>query len=323
MTVIPSISLFMRRPASLLALTLLLGACTATVTPDAPDAPVSDSASATDGTLVIQGSDTEVQLVSSLAEAFGAMVPDADLSVTGGGSATGIAALINGTTDIANSSRAMDEKERELASINNVDVREVVLARDGLTLVTHPSNPVGALSVEQIGRIYRGEITNWADIGGPDAPIVLYGRQSTSGTFGYFRDTVLQADYAAEMRQMEGNQAIVDAVAADEQGIGYVGVGYLRGDGILDRIKALPLSREDGGEAFSSLDRDAVLNGSYPLARPIYQYVNGVPAAGSLVQQFLAYELSEGGQATVEQSGFYPVTEADATANAALLGAVR
>jgi phosphate transport system substrate-binding protein len=297
------------RRLSALTLAIFCTACTGSVT------------ELSGGPLVIQGSDTEVQLVSSLAEAFGEGHPGGDISVTGGGSAVGIAALINGNTDIANSSRAMTEEERAQAAAAGVDVQEIVLARDGLTVVTHPSNPVAMLSLETLGKIYRGEITNWKDAGGTDGEIVLYGRQSTSGTYSYFRTTVLKADYAEGMRQMEGTQAIVDSVAADVHGIGYVGVGYLLEEGgAQDRVKALPLSKEEGGAPVSSLDKEAVLAGEYPLARPIYQYVNGRPAAESPVFAFVSFELSAEGQAVVEASGFYPVTEADARQNGTVLG---
>ena len=178
--------------------------------------------------LVIKGSDTEVQLVSNLAESFSQSHPNADVAVTGGGSGTGIAALLNKEIDMANSSRPMKQEERDQAKVKGLDVQEFVLARDGLSVITHASNPLKSLTVEQIGRIYSGAVTNWKEVGGPDTPIVLYGRQTTSGTFVFFRDTVVKKDYAASMRTMEGNQAIVDAVKADVNSIGYVGVGYVK-----------------------------------------------------------------------------------------------
>lgn len=274
--------------------------------------------------VIIQGSDTEVQLVSSLVEAFSALRADADISVTGGGSATGIAALLNGEADIANSSRALNEKERDIAAEKGIDVVEFVLARDGLSVVVHPSNPVGSLTVDQIGAVFRGEITSWKDLGGADAPIVLYGRQSTSGTFGFFRDAVLKDDYAATLRQMEGSQAIVDAVTADENGIGYVGVGYVKDGAGAPRsdLKVLSVAASAGGEAASPLDSAAVLEGRYPISRPIYQYLPAAPAADSVIEAFLAFEASEEGKTIIEKMGFYEPTAADRAANASALGAL-
>ena len=312
----------MRRLASILTLTLLMSACTtaSVVEPNTND--LAADSGANSSTLVIQGSDTEVQLVSSLAEAFAAET-EQDLSVTGGGSAVGIAALINGNTDIANSSRLINAEEKAQAKANGIDVQQIAFALDALSVITHPSNALASLSVTDLGRIYRGEVTNWKELGGQDAAIVLYGRQSTSGTFGYFRDTVLKADYAPSMRQMEGTQAIVEAVAADPHGIGYVGVGYLLDEqnGATERVHIVALEAAQDGLPISPLDKEAVLKGSYPLARSIYQYVNGKPAAGSALHNFLSYELSADGQKIVEASGFYPVTDADKAANAQVLGA--
>lgn len=310
----------MRRTASVFALTILVSACTtASVVPTTED--TAQNTAPSNGTLVIQGSDTEVQLVSSLAEAFTTARPNADLSVTGGGSAVGIAALLNGTTDVANSSRSLNDTERTQAQQKGIDVQEVILARDALSLITHPSNPIERLSVADLGRIYRGDVTNWKDVGGADAPIVLYGRQSTSGTFSYFRDTALQSDYSVDMRQMEGTQAIVDAVSADENGIGYVGVGYLLDEqnGATARVHVVAISSAQDGLPVSPLEKSAVLSGAYPLARPIYQYISGLPEAGSVLQSFLRFELSPEGQTIVEESGFYPMTDADRTANNAVI----
>lgn len=277
-----------------------------------------------DDTLVIQGSDTEVQLVSSLAEAFGARMPEASVSVAGGGSAVGIASLINGETDIANSSRAMKEEEIASAKTNGFDPREFILARDGLTVIVHPSNTLASLSVDQISDIYAGRVANWSEVGGPDAPIVLYGRQSTSGTFGFFRDAVVKDDYAQTMRQMEGSQAIVDAVVSDASGIGYVGVGYAKGEDGEGRtdVKILTVS-QDGSAPVSPLDVAAVEAGRYPIARPIYQYLPSLPSKGSLVEEFLRFEASDSGQSIVEQAGFYRPNAADRAANDAFFSLIR
>ncbi len=275
--------------------------------------------------VVIQGSDTEVQLVSALVEAFSGDHPDARISVAGGGSAVGIAALINGETDIANSSRQMKPEEIQSARDNGMDPQEFILARDGLSVIVHPSNSVSTLTMDQVSKIYKGEITNWKDVGGPDLPIVLYGRQSTSGTFGFFRDTVVQADYAESMRQMEGTQAIVDGVLADMQGIGYAGVGYVvaeDGDA-RDDIKIVTISQTAGSEAVSPLNMEAVMSGRYPIFRRIYQYMPQAPAKDSLLAQLLMFETSERGMEIIQEQGFYPLTPEDLTHNNDLLDSLR
>lgn len=282
-------------------------------------------ASTANAPVVIKGSDTEVQLVSNLAEAFHATAPDANISVTGGGSGAGIASLLNGEIDIANSSRTMKDEEKTTASSKGMDVREFVLARDGLSVIVHPSNTVKQLTVEQIGKIYRGEITNWKDVGGTPGTIVLYGRQSTSGTFTFFRDTVLKADYAESMRQMEGSQAIVDGVKADAMGIGYVGVGYAKDESGAARsdILIVPVAADAKTAPVSPLDREAVLSGKYPIFRAIYQYIKETPAKDSTLAKFLQFEASAEGQALIEKAGFYSLTAADIQANNAFFDSLK
>lgn len=275
--------------------------------------------------LVIKGSDTEVQLVSNLAEAFLQKNPHYEISVTGGGSGTGIAALLNGEIEVANSSRSLKDDERATAQKNGLDVQEYILARDGLSVIVHPSNTLKKLTVEQLGKIYRSEIKNWKAVGGKDAAIVLYGRQSTSGTYVFFRDTVLKGDYAPEMRNMEGSQAIVDAVKNDSAGIGYVGVGYVKDASGAPRkdISIVPIAKDTTSEAISPLNKEAVLLGRYPIFRPIYQYLAHVPSKGSLLEKFLYFESSPEGESVLESAGFYSVTTADTKQNQELFEKIR
>lgn len=300
----------MRATRLAVLLTLVLSACSSASNPN---------------TIIIQGSDTEVQLVSSLVEAFSEGNSAADISVAGGGSAVGIAALINGETDIANSSRKMKPEEITKAKEQGRDPQEFILARDGLSVIVHPSNPLTTISMEDLGKIFAGTMTNWKDVGGPDAPIVLYGRQSTSGTFGFFRDTVIKGDYSTSMRQMEGSQAILDGVKADEHAIGYIGVGYVKDETGTQKteIKILTVSKVKGGVAYSPLDKSAVEKQLYPIARQIFQYVPAVPAKGSALEAFLKFEASAEGQAIVEKAGFYPAISADKKANDAFFALIR
>lgn len=304
------------KKAIALSVMLLLSACNSTANVQQEPETMS---------IVIKGSDTEVQLVSNLAEAFIEVNPDADISVTGGGSATGIASLINGEIDLANSSRLMSDEEREQAFANGIHVREFILARDGLSVITHPTNPVKQLTVEQIGKIYSGEITNWKDVGGPDEEIVLYGRQSTSGTYGFFRDTVVKNDYSQTMRNMEGSQAIVDAVASDTNGIGYVGVGYVKDESGQPKtdIAILEVASTASGTYISPFNIEAVMEGRYPIFRRIYQYVAQTPAKDSLMEKFLQFEASPEGEEIIEAAGFYSLTPADKALNDAFFGDIQ
>ncbi|ACL70903.1 PstS family phosphate ABC transporter substrate-binding protein [Halothermothrix orenii] len=255
----------------------------------------------------IKGSDTEVNLVQHLAEVY-MEGSDTKISVTGGGSGTGIAALINKKVDIANASRTMKESEINQAEENGVDPVRIVIAMDGLSVITHEKNPVTELTVEQIGKIFKGEITNWKDVGGPDQEISLYGRQSNSGTFVFFRDHVLKGDYSQNMKRMNGNAQIVEAIKADNAGIGYVGVGYVVDDNghEIEGVNIVNVSRTENDPAVSPLKAENVKNGSYPLARPLNQYVNGKPEGAVL--DFIKFELSEEGQKIAVEEGFYPVS---------------
>lgn len=275
--------------------------------------------------LTIKGSDTEVQLVSNLAEAFSQDNPGINISVTGGGSGVGIASLINKEIDLANSSRQMKQEEKDQATSKQLDVKEFILAIDGLTVIVHPNNGISQLSLDQLSNIYKGEVKNWKDVGGNDKPIVLYGRQDTSGTYIFFRDTILKADYAATMKNMEGSQAIVDAVKTDEGGIGYVGIGYAKDENgqAQSDIKILSLMKEMGGEAVSPLDKAAVQNGSYPISRRIYQYMSGLPAKDSVLEKFLLFQMSDEGQNLIEKGGFYSLTDSDKAQNTSLLSQVK
>lgn len=258
------------------------------------------------GTLQIKGSDTEVNLAQRLAEAFMQRHPEASISVTGGGSGTGIAALIDGRTDIANSSREMKPEEIERARGRGVEPVATVFARDGIALIVHQTNSLRSSTLEEVGKIYKGEITRWNQVGGPDLEISLYGRQSNSGTYIYFRDHVLQGDYSPRMKMMNGNAQIVEGVRRDHAGIGYVGIGYVvQGGKVVEGIQILAIAREPGGKALSPVDPEKLNRESYPLFRSLYQYTNGSPQGK--VAEFIRFELSPEGQELVAQEGFFPV----------------
>lgn len=266
------------------------------------------------GEVLVKGSDTMLNLTQRLAEAFSAAQPDVSVSITGGGSGVGINAITNGECDIANSSREIKSKEISTARANGVNPVGIVIAIDGLSVIVSEKNPVEKLTLEQIGAIFRGEIKNWNQVGGPNKKISLYGRQPSSGTFVFFRDAVVKGEYSAAMRQMNGNAQIIEALKTDEGGVGYVGIGYLR-----EATDVKPVSvRNDKGEYVSPLNENKVNAGLYPLTRPLFQYTPGKPKGKA--RKFIEFELGPKGQEIVKQEGFFPVTSDYQESNKAALG---
>lgn len=250
------------------------------------------------GAINVEGSDTMVNLGQAWAEVFMEENPGVMISVKGGGSGTGIAALINGTVDLANASRAMkDEEKAELEGAGGEAVEHEV-AIDGIAVVVHPDNPVTGVSLADLGKIYRGEITNWKDIGGPDKPIVILSRDSSSGTYEYFKEEVVanedeNAEYAKEAQLLASTQAIIDEVAKNDAAIGYVGLGY-----VTDTIKVIEV---DGVAA----SLDTAKDGSYVLSRYLYMYSNG--EVDGVMAAYLEWILGADGQAVVTDQGFVPL----------------
>lgn len=257
----------------------------------------------------IKGSDTEVNLVLSLAETYMSNHEDVSISVNGGGSGAGIAALINNKTDLANSSRAMKQEELELARAQNVEPVSTVFAIDALALIVHESNPLDSLHLSDLSQIYSGAKENWSDFGGAQEVISLYGRQSNSGTFVYFRDAVVKAEYSTNVKQMNGTAQIVEAVKNDKAGLGYVGLGYVvdKEDNIAKGLKVLTISPAAGTSAVDPTILSNVTSGKYVITRPLYQYTNGKPKG--MLLEFLKYEWSELGQKMVQENGYYPISQ--------------
>lgn len=247
------------------------------------------------GTINIEGSDTLVNLSTAWSQGFMTENPGVMIAVKGGGSGTGIASLINKTVDYANASREMKNEEVEQAKANGVDPIEHTVARDGIAVIVHPSNAVEDLTIEQIGGIYRGEIKNWKEVGGADKAIVILSRDSSSGTYEYFKEAVVGEDnnYASSAKLLPSTQAIVDETAANDGAIGYVGVGY-----VAPSIKVLKVE----GVAASV---ETVLGGTYKISRGLYMYSNG--EVSGAMKAFLDWILSPAGQKVVEDEGFVPV----------------
>ena len=255
-------------------------------------------------TLQVKGSDTLINLVQKLAEVYMQKHPDASIAVTGGGSGTGIAALVNKRCDIADSSRGIKASEVADANAKGIDPKRVIVAIDGLSIIVNAQNPVTQLTVEQIGKIYRGEAKSWSEFGGNNSPITLYGRQSNSGTYDFMKENVMKGEYASSMKSMNGNAQIVEAIKQDVSGIGYVGVGYAQS---ATGITALKVAVNPAMGYFSPFNALDVKTGKYPITRPLNQYLDGTPKG--LAKDFILFELSSEGQALVEKEGFYQIPE--------------
>jgi phosphate transport system substrate-binding protein len=250
--------------------------------------------------ITVKGSDTLVILAQRWAEKYMGAHPDVTVQVTGGGSGVGISALINGTTDIANASRPMKKSEREKlkARFNSLGV-EVKVARDGLSVYANEANPVKELSLDQIKAIYVGDITNWKDVGGEDAKIILYGRENSSGTYVYFRDFVLGGkDYAAAMQSLPGTAAVVNAVAKDKNGIGYGGAAYAKG------VKFVAVKKDASSPAYEP-NAENIKSGNYLITRYLYMYLRNKP--NGAMKQYIDWILSDEGQSVVTSVGYFPI----------------
>ena len=245
-----------------------------------------------------------VHLVSSWTEEFMKAHAEADISVTGGGSGTGIAALLNGTTDICAASRGMKEKERKLAEKNKISPVEIPVARDGIALIVHPENPVNSLTIDQLRLIYTGKVTNWKEVGGSDTPILLLSRESSSGTFVFFQEHVLnKEDFSPSARLLPGTSALVQAVAADRGAIAYVGLGFAAEA----KGKAKTLGVQASGQDSPVVPSEAtVRSGAYGVSRPLFFYTNGTPK--DTAKQFIDFCLSPAGQKIVRETGYVPVS---------------
>ena len=268
-----------------------------------------------DDMVQVKGSDTLINMVQKLAEVYMEKNPKASVSVTGGGSGTGIAGLINRKCDIANSSRQIKSSEVEQANNKGLDPKRVVVAIDALSIVVSADNPVDKLTVDQIGKIYRGEVKNWSEVGGEDMAISLYGRQSNSGTYDFMKENVMFGEYSTSLKSMNGNAQIAESLAQDRSGIGYIGVGYARE---ATGIKVLKVAATGSTKYYGPLDSMDVKSGRYPITRPLNQYVDGMPKGA--VKDFLVFELSSEGQAIVEKEGFFSVPDEYQNYNAQTLG---
>lgn len=243
-----------------------------------------------------KGSDTILNVTQGIAEEFMQKNPKAKIAVTGGGSGVGISALLNKTTDIAMASRAMKQSEIDKAKELGIGVEEVVLGFDGITLIVNQNNQVKGLDSVTLGKIFRGEITNWKEVGGDDAKIVALSRDSSSGTHEFFKEHVIRGgeknnlEYGPETLYMPSNEAIKQEVKSNKYAIGYIGMGYMD-----DSVHSLAI---DG----IAPSKENVSNKTYPIAREVYWYVPS-ERTGTM-KELVDFAISNDGQSIVESEGF-------------------
>ena len=255
---------------------------------------------ADDRPITVKGSDTMVIMGQRWAEAYMKAHPEAKIQVTGGGSGTGISALLNGTTEICNASRPMKESERKaFKSKNNAEVVETPVAMDGIAIYVHTSNPVPSLTVAQLKDIYTGKIRDWKEVGGSAGGIILYGRENNSGTYEFFKEHVLGGkDFADETQTMPGTASVINAVTKDAMGIGYGGAAYAKG------VRKVPVQKDAGSQPVE-VSKESVQGRTYPINRFLYCYSS--PNLREQGKTYLAWLLSEEGQKVVEAVGYFPL----------------
>ncbi len=258
------------------------------------------------GAIQIKGSDTMVNLGQAWAEEFSRKNPGVNAAVTGGGSGTGIAAMIAGTADIAISSRTMKEKEINKAKQNGIEPFEIKAALDGLAVVAHPSNPVSQLTIEQLSDIFTGKIKNWKEVGGNNLQIVILSREINSGTHVYFKEHVLRKgdeksveEFSPMALLMSSSQAIAEEVSQNPNAIGYYGMGY-----ISPKQKVISVAK-DANSPYAAPVMENVRDNSYPISRPLLLYTKGQPQG--IVKAFVDFALSAEGQEIVRKTDFVPV----------------
>src|SRR3989339_1188710 len=264
--------------------------------------------------ITVKGSDTMVNLAQKWAEVYMSKNPNISIQVTGGGSGTGIAALFNKTTDLANSSREIKKAELENAKQKGVEPVQYEVALDGIAVIVHPSNKVDNLTIQQVSDIFSGKITNWKQVGGENLPITLYGRENSSGTYEFFKEHVLgkdekgkQKDYATSTQVLQGTASLGESVARDVKGIGYGGVGYFaeRKD-----VKIIAVKKDKGSQGIfpahnGKVNYNAIWNGDYSISRYLYCFTQDKPSKN--VNDFFNFILSEEGQKLVLQMEYIPL----------------
>ena len=287
------------------ATSLCLAACGQPANEEGTPVPATSGAGA-QTSIQNKGSDTMVNLALAWAEAYGPIHPEVEIAVTGGGSGTGIAALINGTADMANASRPIKDEERAEAEASGIEPVEHTVAGDAIAIVVHLSNPVDGLTIPQLAAIFSGKITNWREVGGEDRPIVLLSRESNSGTHVYFLEEVVRQGnkddktlFSPDTLLMPSSEGISAEVRQNPNAIGYDGLGYVTPDQKV--VAVAPVE----GKPYVLPSVETVKDGRYPIARSLYIYTNGEPTGAILA--YLDWIKGPEGQAIVQQLGFVPL----------------
>lgn len=288
------------RLTALILLLSLFSACT----------PTSSDSGSPSASAYIQnkGSDTIVNLGLAWAEAYQKVKPEVRISVTGGGSGTGLTAMISGTVDIASASRKIKDEEMAAAEGNGITPVEYVIARDAIAVIVNPSNPIKELTMEQIARIYRGEVNNWSELGGEDRPIVRLSRETNSGTHVYFLEEVVRLGdknnkeiFSADTLLLPSSEGIIAEVSDNPNAIGYDGLGY-----VTDTVKVLGIART-ADQPYILPSVETVNNGEYPISRDLYMYIR--KDASQAVLDYMDWILAPDAQKIVSQLGFVPILD--------------
>jgi phosphate transport system substrate-binding protein len=280
--------------------------------PGCGDTDKADAAAETGGTrqqaIQNKGSDTLVNLALAWAERYREIDPSVSIAVTGGGSGTGIASLINGTVDIANASRKMKDKEINEAQANGIDPVEFTVAIDALAVVVHPDNPVSKLTIDQLADMFTGRITNWKEVGGNDALIILLSRETNSGTHVYFLEQVVRKGdkenediFAPQTLLMPSSVGITSELRRNPNAIGYDGLGY-----VTEHEKVLAIAK-DADSPYVRPTVETGADGSYPIARDLYMYTAGEPT--DVIAEYLNWIRGPEGQQIVSELGFVPLPQ--------------
>jgi phosphate transport system substrate-binding protein len=285
--------------SSLLVATLLLGACGESGKKENAENNNSTNAATS---VTLKGSDTVLPLAQQEAERFMAKNTNASITVVGGGTGVGLSALQEGTTDIAMASRGLKTEEKLKLKSAKKDVKEALIAYDALSIIVHPSNKVSQLTREQLEGIFTGKITNWKDVGGSDEKIVAYSRETSSGTYEFFREHVLdKKNYANGILMMPATGSIVQSVSQTSGAIGYIGLAYETKE-----VKSLAVSY-DQGKTFVAPSVEAAKDKTYPISRPLFFFYDAT--SESKVKPFIDYVLSDEGQKTVQEIGYIPLSK--------------
>lgn len=256
------------------------------------------------GSIVITGSDTMLQLTSVFAEDFMKANPEVKITVNGGGSGVGITQLLESTTDLANSSRDLKDQEREDAKAKGLTLEDVAVAFDGIAVVINPENPIEEVTIDQLSKIYTGEYKSWKDLGGEDQPIVVLSRENTSGTYAFFQEHVMKKqDYRKDAQFLAATSPIIEQTKNDKWAIGYAGLGYATEAGA--SVKILKVKKDNTMPAYLPSE-STIHSGEYPISRALYT-ISVAEKKTDAIRAYFDFMKSDAGQAIVKEMGFIPL----------------